>query len=33
VHYRALFVVGILLFVIVLIINATAHRFVNQMKH
>ena len=33
VHYRALFVVGILLFAIVLIINATAHRFVNQMKH
>ena len=33
VHYRALFVVGILLFVVVLAINATAHRFVNKMKH
>ncbi len=33
VHYRALFVVGMLLFGVVLIINATAHRFVNQMKH
>lgn len=33
VHYRALFVVGILLFVIVLGINATAHRFVKNMKH
>lgn len=33
VHYRALFVVGILLFAVVLTINATAHRFVNQMKH
>lgn len=33
VHYRALFVVGILLFFIVLAINATAHRFVNKMKH
>ncbi len=33
VHYRALFVVGILLFTVVLVINATAHRFVNQMKH
>lgn len=33
VHYRALFVVGILLFVVVLGINATAHRFVNKMKH
>ena len=32
VHYRALFVVGILLFAVVLAINATAHRFVNQMK-
>ena len=30
VHYRALFVVGILLFVIVLGINATAHRFFNR---
>ncbi len=30
VHYRALFVVGILLFVVVLGINATAHRFVNR---
>ena len=33
VHYRALFVVGILLFIVVLTINATAHRFVNKMKH
>ena len=33
VHYRALFVVGILLFAVVLAINATAHRFVNKMKH
>ncbi|MEY3898517.1 MAG: phosphate transporter permease subunit PstC [Verrucomicrobiota bacterium] len=33
VHYRALFVVGILLFTVVLAINATAHRFVNKMKH
>ncbi len=33
VHYRALFVVGILLFAVVLIINATAHRFVSKMKH
>ncbi len=33
VHYRALFVVGILLFAIVLGINATAHRFVSRMKH
>ena len=32
VHYRALFVVGILLFVIVLGINATAHHFVNRAK-
>jgi phosphate transport system permease protein len=32
VHYRALFVVGILLFGLVLAINATAHRFVNRMK-
>ncbi len=32
VHYRALFVVGILLFAVVLVINATAHRFVNRMK-
>jgi phosphate transport system permease protein len=30
VHYRALFVVGILLFFVVLGINATAHRFVNR---
>jgi len=30
VHYRALFVVGILLFAIVLVINATAHRFFNR---
>lgn len=33
VHYRALFVVGILLFAVVLGINATAHHFVNKMKH
>lgn len=33
VHYRALFVVGILLFAVVLAINATAHRFVSKMKH
>ena len=33
VHYRALFVVGILLFAVVLTINATAHHFVNKMKH
>ncbi len=33
VHYRALFVVGILLFAAVLGINATAHRFVNRTKH
>ena len=33
VHYRALFVVGMLLFAVVLAINATAHRFVNKMKH
>jgi phosphate transport system permease protein len=32
VHYRALFVVGILLFFIVLGINATAHHFVNRVK-
>ncbi len=32
VHYRALFVVGILLFVFVLGINATAHHFVNRVK-
>jgi len=32
VHYRALFVVGILLFVVVLGINATAHHFVNRMR-
>lgn len=32
VHYRALFVVGILLFAVVLGINATAHRFVNHAK-
>ena len=30
VHYRALFVVGILLFAIVLVINVTAHRFFNR---
>lgn len=33
VHYRALFVVGILLFAIVLGINATAHHFTRKMKH
>jgi phosphate transport system permease protein len=33
VHYRALFVIGIFLFAIVLLINATAHRFVGKMKH
>jgi phosphate transport system permease protein len=33
VHYRALFVVGILLFAIVLGINATAHKFVNRTQH
>ncbi len=33
VHYRALFIVGVLLFAVVLTINATAHRFVNKMKH
>lgn len=33
VHYRALFVVGILLFTIVLTINATAHKFVNRTHH
>ena len=33
VHYRALFVVGILLFAVVLTINATAHHFVKKMKH
>jgi phosphate transport system permease protein len=33
VHYRALFVVGMLLFAVVLTINATAHRFVSKMKH
>ena len=33
VHYRALFVVGVLLFAVVLCINATAHRFVSKMKH
>lgn len=32
VHYRALFVVGILLFAVVLGINATAHHFVNRHK-
>jgi phosphate transport system permease protein len=32
VHYRALFVVGILLFVVVLGINATAHHFVNRVR-
>lgn len=32
VHYRALFVVGILLFTIVLAINATAHQFVNRTQ-
>ncbi|MEI6674715.1 MAG: phosphate ABC transporter permease subunit PstC [Verrucomicrobiota bacterium] len=33
VHYRALFVVGILLFIIVLGINATAHKFVSRTQH
>ncbi|MEI7912628.1 MAG: phosphate ABC transporter permease subunit PstC [Verrucomicrobiota bacterium] len=33
VHYRALFVVGILLFAIVLGINATAHKFVSRSQH
>ena len=33
VHYRALFVVGILLFAIVLGINATAHKFVSRSLH
>ena len=33
VHYRALFVVGILLFAIVLGINATAHKFVSRSRH
>ena len=33
VHYRALFVVGILLFAIVLGINATAHKFVSRTHH
>jgi len=33
VHYRALFVVGMLLFAAVLGINATAHKFVNRAKH
>ncbi len=33
VHYRALFVVGILLFAVVLTINASAHHFVNKTKH
>jgi len=33
VHYRALFVVGILLFAIVLGINATAHKFVSRTRH
>jgi phosphate transport system permease protein len=32
VHYRALFVVGIVLFAVVLGINATAHHFVNRVK-
>jgi phosphate transport system permease protein len=32
VHYRALFVVGILLFFIALTINALAHHFVNRVK-
>ena len=32
VHYRALFVVGILLFVVVLGINATAHQFVHRAR-
>ena len=33
VHYRALFVVGIFLFTIVLCVNAIAHRYSNKMKH
>lgn len=33
VHYRALFVVGIVLFAVVLGINATAHHFVNRAKN
>jgi phosphate transport system permease protein len=33
VHYRALFVVGIFLFTIVLCVNAVAHRYSNKMKH
>jgi len=32
VHYRALFVVGILLFLVVLGINATAHQFVHRVR-
>lgn len=32
VHYRALFIVGIVLFIAVLGINATAHHFVNRVK-
>lgn len=32
VHYRALFVVGIVLFAVVLIINASAHHFVNRAR-
>jgi phosphate transport system permease protein len=32
VHYRALFIVGIVLFIVVLGINATAHHFVNRVK-
>ncbi|MEI6175843.1 MAG: phosphate ABC transporter permease subunit PstC [Verrucomicrobiota bacterium] len=32
VHYRALFIVGIVLFVVVLGINATAHHFVNRVR-
>lgn len=32
VHYRALFVVGILLFAVVLFINATAHHFLHRAK-
>lgn len=32
VHYRALFVVGIILFIAVLGINATAHHFMHRMK-
>lgn len=32
VHYRALFIVGIVLFVVVLAINATAHHFVNRVR-